>query len=167
MSDNRKTRDVVLRLKQRVINIAGRPIDVIQEHNSVIEAENIVALAKFGKPLSADSIVHLQTQIDNGFLTYLYLVFREPAAPAAYTGYRAPITSISIANANTRPPTKHPQYYDALGLLASVWFVLSAPFKSTPLYGLKLISNRKRLLDVLPYSQASIIFVTSIVHWRR
>jgi hypothetical protein len=156
MSGDDVTSHFVLRIRERFIRIAGRPIDIIEEHNRISQLNGSVALAKFGACPHLSRIKRIREEVSSGQSPCIYVVCKDHGN---FVGYRAPIADLAIARLTSKPPGKYPQYYDQLGLLPSVWFLLAYPLKPAQLTGLTLLSNQKALLDVLARSRSTMMFV--------
>ncbi len=141
---------------QRRLTVDKKRIDIVEEHNRIVENEGVVALGKFGARPTASRIAPLQKQIENDVGTHLYLVFNERGN---FVGFSAEVKSISMADFAWRAPATYPNYYDELGFLASLWIVLKEPLSTTSLAELRSVNNDKPLLEVLSESRASMIIV--------
>ncbi len=155
MNNTAEACHIMLRAQRR-LTVEKKRIDIVEEHNRIIEKEGKVALGKFGARPTPSRIAPLMEQIENKVSTRLYLVFNERGN---FVGFSAPVQSISMADFAWRAPATYPNYYDELGFLASLWIVLDEPLAATSLEELRSVNNDKPLLEVLSESRASMIIV--------
>jgi len=92
--------------------------DTIHLHREVLDRHGAVWVGKLGKPLARSHIAQVESQVQRGIPTYLFLVQRTAGRYEVYRG-----TVVEMARA--LPAAEGhlvPEYYEALGILAQVGF---------------------------------------------
>jgi hypothetical protein len=132
----------------------------IAEHNRVFEQQGKVLLLKAGAPIGQSHLDKMRQQKQAGADAKLYLCVR--TRHGSYKGYFAAIDSIINGRVPKSLENLIPLYYDEVGYTGYLWFLLSSPLIETSLGQLKLVSNRKPLLEVLPKCRTSAMVVTDV-----
>lgn len=156
MRASTKSLHIVLRMKPTVM-VKGCCLDVIVEHNKLFNKTALVGVGKYGRSWQRARCSEFNNAINNGITTYLIIVVK---TTNGFKGFRAPIRTISISGYLKDLGLKYPEYYNeyrrmpmlydaVLTVEPSMWFVISGRLKPYSLASLKLISNNRRLLDVL------------------
>lgn len=117
--------NVALRWPRTVYTIDSE-IDTLTAHNEVVESQGRVAVAKFGRRMSASRTAELKRQLEEKVPSKLILVFR--SEDKSYYALSAELTE--VLDGETLPSAKLvPAYYRASGL-ATVrnWFVTDTKF---------------------------------------
>ena len=151
-----KRSHIVLRMKPTVM-VKGSCLDVIVEHNKLFDKTSLVGVGKYGLPWQRTRCSEFNNAINSGVTTYLFIVVK---TADGFKGFRAPIRTISISGNLEDLCLKYPDYYNeyrrvpmlydaVLTVEPSMWFVISGRLKPHSLARLRLLSNNRRLLDVL------------------
>lgn len=147
---------IVLRMKPTVM-VRGGCLDVIVEHNKLFDKTDLVRVGKFGRPWHRTRCSEFNDAISSGVATYLFIVVK---TANGFKGFRAPIRSISHSGHLKDIGMSYPEYYDeyrrnpmlynpVLTAEPRMWFAISGRLKPYSLARLRLLSNDRRLLDVL------------------
>lgn len=138
------------------VNLGLNMIDPIEEHNRIFKREGKVAFAKFGNPQRQPNCNILCEEISKGHTTYLYVVTRNGSR---YASFRAPVSQ--IVRRSNPSCALYPPYYTKLGLVASLWFILSGSFKPHPIDKLWVASSGRPLMESLKSSRCNMMVVTT------
>jgi hypothetical protein len=131
-------------------------IDPIEEHNRIFAREGSVAFAKFGNPDRQPNCDALCNAISDGYTTYLYVVIKKGSQ---YKSFRAPIGQILL---RSKPAdVLQPPYYKDIGVIASLWFILSKPLTPYPIEGLWVASSQRPLRKALKDSRCPMMMATT------
>ncbi|HAO80359.1 MAG TPA: hypothetical protein DCQ92_15590 [Verrucomicrobia subdivision 3 bacterium] len=137
--------------------VRGRCLDVIDEHNKLFDKASLVGVGKYGIPWQRTRCSEFNNAINSGVTTYLFIVLK---TANGFKGFRAPIRMISLSGNLQDLALKYPEYYNeyrrvpmlydaVLTVEPSMWFVISSRLEPHSLARLRLLSNNRRLLDVL------------------
>lgn len=147
---------IILRLKPTVM-VKGSPLDIVAEHNRIFDTSNRVGVGKFGDPWNPSKCDDFNQAIKKGRTIHLLLVAK---TESGHRGFRATISSLRLMGNTQAPPPPHPEYYNefrrvpaiyphAFAAGPTMWFELGSRLEPYPLTSLTLLSNGRKLLDVL------------------
>jgi hypothetical protein len=143
--ENQERRHLLLRIPMRT-RIDGRNIETVNTHNNTVKERGAVLFAKFGASIAGDKFSVLNEQITDGRKTWLIVVSK---VGNSFVAHRAHLASIHIG----QPPSEYerliPAYYRSLHNLPKVWFRLDHLFEMCELDHLRLVSSKRRVLEVI------------------
>ena len=138
--------------------IAGRRVNLLDEHNSLARRNGVVALAKFGAKPGDASIDRLVCQIASGRSTRLYLVFKRGSR---FSGYAASMSAIRMGQDAGDWTGLAPSYYADVDVIPGLWLLLRGELRPAGLADLRLATNGRKLLDVVAECRTAAMLVTT------
>lgn len=131
------------------IETGGKAERIIEEHNIVFRQKKKVFFCKFGTLPNVKFINQLSSQISRNVNTFVYFSARRGKD---FIGFRASLNSISTRRPGNELNSCTPNYYnDSTKNIDEqcLWLELGSEIIRCELSNLKLLSNKKPVLEVL------------------
>lgn len=134
-------------------------VDTIRVHNAKVAAEGEALFAKFGAPVLRATLDALNEQIGKGLETRLIVVSK---IDNAFVGYQSRLVAIYPKEHKIDLRTLVPSYYSRLDQSPSVWFRIDRQFQICDLTKVALVTNKRRLIDVVAECRTTAMLVKDI-----
>lgn len=134
--------------------------DTVTEHRLVLAEHDRVWFGKVGRPLGAPHIARLNSQCEDGIVTYMYLVQKKQGT---YECFRAIIERAARGKPGVKEKDLIPQYYQEAGILRHIklWVRIRAleGMEAVSLRNLRVASSGASAADTLGKSMAGLFLV--------